>query len=113
MTKAGKFLSKQAQLQPHYYSKTRQLSTQLENSLLMRKNKNVQVERKTGGSRVQRRRRSSFNSHDTEQSNWRRAFKIVPTLLPSLTITLTKAVSSLPVLTIISVVAFNFMVQEP
>ena len=37
----------------------------------------------------------------------------MPTLLPSLTITLTKAVSSLPVLTIISVVAFNFMVQEP
>jgi len=110
MTKAGKFLSKQAQLQPHYYSRTRQLSTQLENSLLMRKNKNVQVQRKTGGSRVQR-RRSNLNRHDTEQSNWRRAFKIVPTLLPSLTITLTTAVSIL--LTIISVVAFNFMVQEP
>ena len=65
LTKAEMFLSKQAQLQPHYYSKTRQLSTQLENSLLMRKNKNVQVERKTGGSRVQRRRRSNFNPHQT------------------------------------------------
>ena len=49
MTKAGKFLSKQAQLQPHYYSKTRQLNTQLENSVLMRKKKMYKLREKLMG----------------------------------------------------------------